>query len=342
MKKSSKLLCFIVVFVSLIAVFCTVSFAATVGQELPNVEDASWQRIDNINSKIQYNGSWQSVSYSGFWGGSLSYSTTSGSSISFKFYGTKIRIITQLQQQASTNTKVTIDGAVDYYSEYNSAGGAYQMAKYLVYEKSNLELDMHTVVITLTSSNYTRFDAIDIDATGSLLDPNTPSTPGHLGAVSGDKQVSLSWNTVGSASSYIIKRAVNPGGPYNTIKTVTDNKYTDTDVTNANKYYYIVTAVVNGVESAPSNEASATPTAPVIVANPGILEITMTNGQIKEYDLTGAELLAFLNWYDGRADGVGKAYCTITKKNIIKPFLSRKEYLAYDKISSFEVKEYAE
>lgn len=41
MKKFSKLLCFVLVFVAVMAAFCTVSFAATVGQQLPSPE-AGW------------------------------------------------------------------------------------------------------------------------------------------------------------------------------------------------------------------------------------------------------------------------------------------------------------
>jgi|GEM_PF-4622729 len=78
----------------------------------------------------------------------------------------------------------------------------------------------------------------------------------------------------------------------------------------------------------------------VVLENPGILEVTMTNGQIKEYDLTAIELKSFLTWYDNSSTGMDKAYYIFVKKNNIKPFLSRKEYIAYDKISSFEVKEY--
>ncbi|MFA9466785.1 MAG: hypothetical protein ACERKN_21200 [Velocimicrobium sp.] len=73
-----------------------------------------------------------------------------------------------------------------------------------------------------------------------------------------------------------------------------------------------------------------------------ILEITMTNGTIKEYSLTIDELEAFLTWYDNRSDGTGKSYYRIPKKSNIKPFLSRKEYLSFDKIYSFEVKDYNE
>ncbi|MFA9464540.1 MAG: hypothetical protein ACERKN_09655 [Velocimicrobium sp.] len=76
--------------------------------------------------------------------------------------------------------------------------------------------------------------------------------------------------------------------------------------------------------------------------NKAILEITMTNGNIKEYDFAIDELNYFLIWYDNRSEGIGKAYYCIIKKNNIKPFLNRKEYLSFDKISSFEVKDYNE
>ncbi len=80
---------------------------------------------------------------------------------------------------------------------------------------------------------------------------------------------------------------------------------------------------------------------PVITGNSAILEITMVNGVIKEYDLNAAELDSFLTWYDKSSNGSAPAYYTIIKKNNIKPFLSRKEYIAYSKIASFEIKEYA-
>ncbi|WP_024832784.1 Kelch repeat-containing protein [Ruminiclostridium josui] len=81
---------------------------------------------------------------------------------------------------------------------------------------------------------------------------------------------------------------------------------------------------------------------PVITGNSAILELTMVNGVIKEYDLNAAELDSFLTWYDNSSTGVAPAYYIFNKKNNIKPFLSRKEYIAYSKIASFEVKEYAE
>ena len=88
--------------------------------------------------------------------------------------------------------------------------------------------------------------------------------PPVLKITSVDKvKVDLSWDTVEGATSYNVKRSTSPGGPYDTIvSNVTGTNYTDTDVTNGTTYYYIVSAVVNGIEGENSNEVSATPMAP--------------------------------------------------------------------------------
>jgi hypothetical protein len=67
--------------------------------------------------------------------------------------------------------------------------------------------------------------------------------------------------------------------------------------------------------------------------------ITMVTGEIKEYHLEADIKQDFLTWYDDRSNGSGKAYYTFTK-DTTGGFLSRKEYLSFDKISSFEVMEY--
>ncbi len=170
----------------------------------------------------------------------------------------------------------------------------------------------------------------------------------QLNTVAYDKKVVLQWDAVVGATSYNVKRSLIPGGPYETIaQNVQGTTYTYNGVTNGTTYYYIVSAVFNGTESdPPSNEASATPIAPgeppIIAGNNAILEITMTNDQIKEYDLTSAELQSFLTWYDSRSGGSAKAYHVLFKKSNVKPFISRKEYISFDKIYSFEVKEYIE
>jgi hypothetical protein len=336
MKRCSKFISFIMVVMIVMVAFCTVSFAATVGTQLASPEDG-WQRIDDTNSKILYDGTWSIYTNSGFWGGTDKYSLVTDSTIKFKFYGTKLRIIGQYHSTASKNTRITIDGVVYNYSEYSSTIGTSAGVKYLVYEKTGLEQNVHSVVITVTNTDTTRFDAIDIDDTGYLIDINQPVL---TSATPGDEMVTLKWNIIEGATGYNVKRSLAAGGPYDIIKTLSGvNEYPDSGLNNGTTYYYVVSAIVSGTESSNSNEVSATPTA---IGNSGILELTMTNGQVKEYELTATELDAFLTWYDGRSGGTGKAYYVFVKKSNIAPFLSRKEYISFDKISSFEVKEYAE
>jgi hypothetical protein len=89
------------------------------------------------------------------------------------------------------------------------------------------------------------------------------STPQNLVATPGNAQISLAWDAVTDATGYNIKRATTEGGPYTDVGSVTSAvyNYTDTSLTNGTTYYYVVTATNSGVESANSNEASATPQA---------------------------------------------------------------------------------
>ncbi|MFZ5644512.1 MAG: hypothetical protein ACOY46_13060 [Bacillota bacterium] len=171
----------------------------------------------------------------------------------------------------------------------------------------------------------------------------TPTDQIDLTATAGNAQVVLNWDAVANATGYNVKRATTSGGPYTTIATnVSGTTYTDASVTNGTTYYYVVTAIVNGVESGNSNEAPATPQGTVQPpsGNKALLVITMNNQNEKEYDLTMTEINSFVNWYNGCAGGSGNQCYVISKNYNMGPFTSRKEYLAYNKISSFEVMEY--
>lgn len=195
-----------------------------------------------------------------------------------------------------------------------------------------------------------------IDTTGKDLnsvEEYTPKstegyvTPNNLVALAGNSKVDLSWTAVDGTTSYIVKRSTTTGGPYITTFPAITTVYKDLTVQNGTTYYYVVSAVVNGAESPNSNEVSATPSdsatpPPEFAGNKAILEITLTSGNIKEYDLTAEELSKFLKWYDDRSNGIGKTYFSINNKSNIKPYLSRKEYIQFDKIYSFEVKDYNE
>ena len=339
MKKFNKLLCFMLVFITGMAAFCTMSFAATVGDRL-TAPEVGWQRIETSDSHfVSY---WISYAYASSSGGSYLYTANNNDKLTFKFYGTKIRLIGGMFSHNRVSSNIlSIDGVVYNFSEYSSS----DKFQSLVAEATNLSLGVHSVEVystSLTTSLYIDLDAIDIDSTGYLVDYYSPS---NLTAVPGSTNVDLAWDAIDGATSYIVKRSETPGGPYTTTFSAISAAFTDTTVTNGTTYYYVVTSIVNGVENGPSNEASTTPTAPTDPepsGNSAILELTMVTGEIKEYDLTATELQSFLTWYDGRSNGADKAYYMIPKKNNIKPFLSRKEYIAFDKISSFEVKEYTE
>lgn len=176
---------------------------------------------------------------------------------------------------------------------------------------------------------------------GELEMMETVAPPTNLSAKPANSSVLLTWNSIVNAQRYVVKRSTTPNGPYVNIGTISTNTYNDTDVENETTYYYVITSIISGIESTNSNEVNATPSA-VVFGNSAILEITMTNGGIKTYDLTFGELDSFLTWYDNHSKGTDKSYYVFTKKSNIRPFLNNKEYIVFDKISSFEVKEYAE
>ena len=115
-----------------------------------------------------------------------------------------------------------------------------------------------------------------------------PSAPQSLGATAGNNQVALSWSAPssngGSAlTSYTVYRstttgvlgsALSPGPGLST-------SYTDTTATNGTNYYYVVKASNAVGESLPSNEASATPSAPATAPSaPQSLGATAGNNQV--------------------------------------------------------------
>lgn len=73
--------------------------------------------------------------------------------------------------------------------------------------------------------------------------------------------------------NYSVWRGTHAGGPYNRLIAPSPmTSYTDTNVVAGTTYFYVGTAILNGVESKLSNEVSAT----IPVTKPQILIITCT------------------------------------------------------------------
>jgi hypothetical protein len=155
--------------------------------------------------------------------------------------------------------------------------------------------------------------------------------PTNLTTSAGDSQVTLSWDAVTGVTGYNVKRSITAGGPYTTIATnVTGTSYVDNTVANGTTYYYVVTAVdSSGTESANSNEASATPVAAPVESGHALLQVTMNNSNEREYKLSIAEIEGFINWFNH--------YTSTDTKSYMLNKIAGKEYLAFDKIISFEV-----
>jgi hypothetical protein len=97
------------------------------------------------------------------------------------------------------------------------------------------------------------------EASATPVAVKVPAAPTNLSATAGSAQVSLTWSASDGATSYNVKRATTSGGPYIQIAAPTAMSYTDASVTNGTKYFYVVSAVNAGGESANSNEVSVVP-----------------------------------------------------------------------------------
>ncbi|WP_252246978.1 Ig-like domain-containing protein [Clostridium sp. ZBS4] len=165
----------IVIFVMVLTVIGVGAFqngitanATTVGQQLTQPEKG-WKRYDDTN---------ENINYKNFTGRSHDYAYNrtdhyggKDSSISFVFYGNKIRLIGVSYYHSSNKINIEIDNNNEIFSSYSSSGSP--SFQYLIYENNNLSNDYHKVTLTnLASEDSFYFDAIDIDEEGYLLYQN--------------------------------------------------------------------------------------------------------------------------------------------------------------------------
>ncbi len=148
-----------------------------------------------------------------------------------------------------------------------------------------------TATLQVQATDSPRLLVIQEKKTGVSL-----PAPSGLAATAGNGQVALSWATAAGAASYNLYRSTVSGAeggtPYQTGLTAT--AFTDTSVTDGTTYYYKVTAVGAG-ESAPSNEAQATPLGPptltaAAAANPSAVTGTTTRLSVQAQDPQGQAL----------------------------------------------------
>ena len=188
---------------------------------------------------------------------------------------------------AAGNAQVTLNwaassGATGYYVKRSTTtGGPYtQIATQVGTNDTDTGLTNGTkyfYVVSAYNSAGQSGNSAEVNAT-PVLPP--PATPTGLAATAGNAQVSLTWTASSAATSYHVKRSTSSGAETQ-IAAPSSTSYTDGGLTNGAKYFYVVSAVNSGGESANSAEVSAAPVAPVnSPATPAGLQATGGNAQV--------------------------------------------------------------
>ncbi len=105
---------------------------------------------------------------------------------------------------------------------------------------------------------------------------STPAAPTGLTAAAGNGTIRLNWTASTGATSYNVQRGTASGAESPLKSGITTTTYTD-GVVNGTTYYYNVSATNSTGTSDPSNEVSATPTAPTLTIIAGPTATATTN-----------------------------------------------------------------
>jgi arabinoxylan arabinofuranohydrolase len=111
--------------------------------------------------------------------------------------------------------------------------------------------------ITISNSSFTAI--IQPSNVVTFAGTAIPAPPNGLTATAlSASQINLGWTTSAGATSYNLKRATVSGGPYTTLTNCSATGFMDTGLAAGTPYYYAVSALNAGGESANSSQASAT------------------------------------------------------------------------------------
>jgi uncharacterized protein YjdB len=306
--------------------------AATIGQQL-TAPESGWQRNDDKNNKIKYNGTWSSGTGDGNWyKGTYCQSTDTKATAEYKFYGSKLRVINPTYTNQPDNMFITIDGV-----KYNYSCTGPLVPCVIVFEKLDLNNGIHTVKMEADVSSVYKslsFDAIDIEDTGYLVDPNSQVSSISLDntamslKLDNSKQLTAITTPAGAkvvwSSSDESIATVDQNGKVKGIKEGTAT----------------ITAQIEDADTKATCEVTVTDGGVIVVPDPpvdeptgdGGLFIELVDGNIKQYDVSSDEINKFINWYNNRDnDDSQPPYYKFTKG-------SYKDYVVHDKIDWFEVR----
>jgi hypothetical protein len=141
------------------------------------------------------------------------------------------------------------------------------------------------------------------------------TAPANLAASANGNAATLNWSAVSGASGYNIKRSTSSAGPYLNVATVTSGtNYSDQNLGYQTAYYYAVSAIAPGVESANSAIVPVTTLAPPPVLNasfenPAVADGSFENTQLPGWTFTGSGTSTFAIINPG-VPGTGEPWTT--------------------------------
>jgi hypothetical protein len=280
MKRFSKLLCFMVVLIAVMAAFCTTSFAVTEKYLIVDVTGVDnntaineIELFDSSNNKISYTVSAPDVfdaTTNGLpyhWNASAWNKSGLNDNITEYVENVSTLLMHSNGGQSWARFVILTDASKEISKVRIWAGKAYIPASVAVYTASSYDYTTNIKGRNNTNLSLLGECSIKISYTESLANDIIAvpkiSAPINLNAKPDNAKVDLSWDAVTNSTGYNVKRSITVGGPYTTIASnITGTKYSDATVANGTTYYYVVSAINAGGESLNSNEASATPTAP--------------------------------------------------------------------------------
>ena len=174
------------------------------------------------------------------------------------------------------------------YNIYNStvSGGPYTLVGFTT--------STNDVITGLTDGTTYYFVVTSVNNSGESQYSNEmsvmpqmslPSAPTNLIATPSSGQVTLTWSPVSGVTGYKVYKSTSSNiSSFTLVNSTTITSYTVPGLTNGTTYYFVVTAVNSAGQSNASNEAYATPAAPLtapapptgLVANAGNTQVSLT------------------------------------------------------------------
>ncbi len=222
----------------------------------------------------------------------------------------------------SGNSQITLNwtavsGATSYNIYWSSITGV-SKTSYTGKLSSTVNTYLHSS-LTNGAAYYYVVTAVNSngESTESAQSSSTPiASPTGLTASAGTSQVTLSWSSVTGAASYNIYWSTSStvSKASTTISNVT-SPYIYTGRTNGTTYYYVVTSIANGIESAESTVVNATP-----ISAPTGLTLTSGNSQIT-LNWTAVSGATSYNIYWSSITGVSKTSYTGKLSSTVNTYL---------------------